>query len=264
MTSTADLSGKVALVVGAGAGIGRACASAFAAAGADVVVAARRAEPLQALAAELTERSGRRVEPVVADLADVASCAGLVEQVVDRFGGVDALVCVAASGAGRATVADSAWDDWRAAFEVNVVGTFEVSRRAATSMASRGGGAIVHVGSFGARSLPPGQGAYTATKQAALAAARTLAKEVGALGVRVNVVTPGYTTGADLDRLLDAMAARRGLTPAEVSEQLASTAALRRHVDPADVAAAVLFLCSDAGRNITGADLPVTAGQPPL
>lgn len=258
------LEGKVAIVVGAGAGIGRACAIAFAGAGAEVVVAARRAEPLRQLATEVAERTGKRVEAIVTDLSDVESCVRLVESTVELFGGVDALVCVAASGAGRSTIAGSSWDDWRAAFEVNVVGTLEVSRLAASSMASRGGGSIVHIGSFGARSLPPGQGAYTATKQAALAAARTLAKEVGPDGVRVNVVTPGYTTGADLDQLLHSMAARRKQTVDAVSTTLASTAALRRHVDPDDIAAATLFLCSDAGRSITGVELPVTAGQQPL
>jgi NAD(P)-dependent dehydrogenase (short-subunit alcohol dehydrogenase family) len=254
----------VAVVVGAGAGIGRACALGFARAGADVVVAARRAEPLQALAEDIASDTGRRIEAMVADLADPTSCSSLTASVVDRFGGVDSLVCVAASGAGRSAIDNADWDDWRAAFEVNVLGTLEVSRCAARSMAERGGGAIVHVGSFGARSLPPGQGAYTATKQAALAAARTLAKELGPSGVRVNVVTPGYTTGADLDALLASMAERRGEPVDAVAARLASTAALRRHVDPDDIAAAVLFLCSDAARSITGVELPVTAGQHPL
>ena len=250
--------------MGAGPGIGRACALRFARAGADVVIAARRGDPLGELAAEVAAETGQRVEPVVADLADAASCARLVESAVAVLGGVDALACVAASGAGRSSIDEADWDDWRLAYEVNVLGTLEVSRHAARSMATRGGGAIVHVGSFGARSLPPGQGAYTSTKQAALAAAKTLAKELGPTGVRVNVVTPGYTHGADLDRLLASMAKRQGESVDAVSTQIASTAALRRHVDPDDIAAAVLFLCSDAAGSITGVELPVTAGQPPL
>jgi 3-oxoacyl-[acyl-carrier protein] reductase len=250
--------------VGAGPGVGRACALGFARAGADVVVAARRDDPLRDLAAQVATESGRRVEPLVADLSDPASCSRLVESTVELLGGVDALACVAASGAGRSPIDDADWDDWRAAYEVNVLGTLEVSRHAARSMAARGGGSIVHIGSLGARSLPPGLGAYSATKQAGLAAAKTLAKELGPSGVRVNIVTPGYTTGADLDRLLAAMAQRQGRAVDAVSAQLASTAALGRHVDPDDIAAAVVFLCSDAARSITGAELPVTAGQPPL
>jgi NAD(P)-dependent dehydrogenase (short-subunit alcohol dehydrogenase family) len=142
---TRDFAGKVAVIVGAGPGIGRACAVAFASAGADVIVAARRGAPLQALAAEVAAGTGRRVEPAVTDLRDLASCSRLVESAVERLGGLDALVCVAASGAGRSTVDDADFADWRAAFEVNVLGTLEVSRHAARSMAARGGGAIVHV-----------------------------------------------------------------------------------------------------------------------
>ena len=259
-----ELSGTVALVVGAGPGVGRACALAFAEAGADVVVAARRAEPLAALAAEVAAATGRRVEPVTVDLADAASCAALVERAVARLGGADHLVTVATAGCGQVAVDDADWDAWRHAFEVNVIGTMEVSRAAARSMAARGGGSIALVGTFGTHSLPPRQAAYTATKEAAVTAARTLAKELGRANVRVNVVTPGYITGEPLDALFDGVAAQTGEARDVVSARFARTAALRRHVDPADIAEAVQFLASPRARNITGVEIPVTAGQPPL
>ncbi len=258
------MTGKVALVAGAGAGIGHACALAFAEAGADVVVAARRAGPLGELAATVAASTGRQIAPVVADLADVASCSALVDAAVERFGGLDALVCVATTGGGQRPIDATDWDEWRRAFEVNVVGTFEVSRAAARSMAARGGGAIVHIGTFGTHSMPPRQAAYTATKQAAVTASMTLAKELGPSGIRVNIVTPGYTTGDNLDALFQSVADRSGETIEEVSSRYARTAALRRHVDPIDIAEAVLFLCSERGRSITGVELPVTAGQHPL
>lgn len=256
--------GRVAMVVGAGPGIGRACALAFALAGADVVVAARRAEPLEALATEVAELTGRRVEPVVADLSDTTSCVALVDAAVERLGGVDALVTVATAGGGQVAVEDADWDLWRRAFEVNVIGTMEVSRAAARSMAGRGGGSIVHVGTFGTHALPPRQAAYTSTKQAALSASKTLAKEVGPAGTRVNMVTPGYVEGENLDQLFQSVADRSGESLAEVSTRMARTAALRRHVTPEDIAETVLFLCSDRGRGITGVEIPVTAGQHPL
>lgn len=263
-TASSTATGRVAIVVGAGPGIGRACALALARDGFDVVVAARREGPLTALAAEVAGLTGRRVEAVVTDLADAGSCRDLVAAALARFGRVDALVTVATAGGGRTPLDRTDWDDWRHAFEVNVVGTMEVSRSAGRAMAERGGGAIVHIGTFGTHSLPPRQAAYTATKQAALAASKTLAKELGPSGVRVNVVTPGYVTGEPLDALFASVADRSGEPVAAVSERFASTAALRRHVEPEDIAATVAFLCSDASRGITGVEIPVTAGQHPL
>lgn len=259
--SDGELDGKVAIVVGAGPGIGRACALAFAGAGAEVVVAARRPEPLAALAADVAAATGRAVEPVATDLADVASCRALVEAAVERFGGVDVVVTVATFSGGQVPVDEADWDLWRRAFEVNVVGTLEVSRSAARSMVARGGGSIVHVSTFGTTSLPPKMASYTATKQAMVGASRTLAKELGRHNVRVNIVTPGYTTGPNLDAMFERAAEHSGEDAAALSARAARTAALRRHVDPEDIAEAVLFLASDRARNITGVDLPVTAGQ---
>lgn len=255
---------KVAVVVGAGPGIGRACAVAFAAAGYDVVVAARRPEALTELAASIAAGGGRRVVPVVTDMGDVESCRALIATTLATFGRVDALVTVATAGGGRTPIVDTEWSDWRHAFEVNVIGAMEVSRAAGRAMADRGSGAIVHIGTFGTHSLPPRQAAYTSTKQAAIAASKTLAKELGPRGVRVNVVTPGYVTGEPLDALFGSVAERSGEPLAEVSARFAATAALRRHVDPEDIAATVAFLCSDGARGITGVEIPVTAGQHPL
>jgi NAD(P)-dependent dehydrogenase (short-subunit alcohol dehydrogenase family) len=256
-----ELDGKVAVVVGAGPGIGRACALAFAEAGADVVVAARRGEPLRALAEEVATATGRSVEPVVTDLGDVASCQALVNAAVARFGGVDVLVNVATLGGAHATIDEADWDAWRRAFEVNVLGTLEVSRSAARSMASRGGGSIVQVSTFGTHAKPPRQASYTSTKHAMVTASLTLAKELGRDNVRVNIVTPGYTTGPNLDVLFQGVADRTGESADAVSVRMAKTAALRRHVDPEDIAEAVLFLATDRARNITGVEIPVTAGQ---
>ena len=250
-----ELDGKVAVVAGAGPGIGRACAEAFAREGANVVVAARNEKRLRGLATELG------VEAVPFDLGDVVSCQALIDATIDRFGGVDVLINVATQGGGRDPIDGADWDDWRRAFEINVIGTLELSRSAARSMVARGGGSIVQIGTFGTTSLPPLQARYTATKEALVSASRTLAKELGPSNVRVNIVTPGYTTGPNLDALFGGVAERSGESIEEVSARFARTADLRRHVDPDDIAEAVLFLAGPRARNITGVELPVTAGQ---
>ncbi len=250
-----DLDGDVAIVAGAGPGIGRACAELFAAAGARVVVGARNEERLRALASELG------VEAIPFDMGHAGSCRALVDATIDRFGGVDVLVNVATQGGGRDPIDSADWDDWRRAFEVNVIGTLELSRSAARSMAARGGGSIIQIGTFGTTSLPLRQARYTSTKEALVSASMTLAKELGPANVRVNVVTPGYTTGPNLDALFGGVAERTGESLEEVSTRFARTADLRRHVDPNDVAEAVLFLAGPRARNITGVELPVTAGQ---
>ena len=252
----------VAIVVGAGEGIGRACALRLAEGGADVVVAARREAPLRALAESLAAETGRRVLPIPMDLARVEQCTGLVERAVEELGRVDSVVNVATAGSARAPVEKSDWDDWRQAFEVNVVGTLEVSRAAARRMKEQGGGgSIVQIGSIGLQVLRRSLGSYTSTKSAMIVASRTLAREMGPHGVRVNVVTPGYVTGPPLTANFQALADRTGQELDAVVRQAASTAALRRHVDPEDIAAVVQFLCSDAGRNVTGVEIPVDAGQ---
>ena len=198
----------------------------------------------------------------MADLADLDSCRNLIDQTVAELGRIDALVNVATFGGGRAAVADIDLDEYRSAFEVNVVGTLEVARRAASQMGEQGtGGSIVAVSTIGVHVRQQKMTVYTSTKLAATQALFIMAKEVGPQGVRVNVVTPGYTTGPNLDRLFASIAERTGRPLDEVIAQASSTAPLRRHVDPDDVAHAVVFLASDRARNITGVEIPVDAGQ---
>jgi NAD(P)-dependent dehydrogenase (short-subunit alcohol dehydrogenase family) len=261
------------VVVGAGPGIGRACAVALGGAGADVVVAARDHDRLVALAAGVAAATGTTVVPLAADAGDLSSCRALVDAVLERFGRLDVLVNVATAGgalqridevdgvAGVDELDQAGWATWRDAFEVNVIGTLELSRLAAGAMRARGGGSIVQIGTLGTHGLPPGRARYTSTKQAMVSASLTLAKEVGPWNVRVNVVTPGYVTGPPLDAMVREVAARTGESPEDTARRMARGAALRRHVDPEDVAEAVLFLAEPRARAITGIELPVTAGR---
>ena len=118
----------------------------------------------------------------------------------------------------------------------------------------------MQISTLGVRGLLEKQSAYISTKAAMVAASLIMAKEVGRYNIRVNIVTPGYTTGEPLERIWSEVAAKRGRTPEEVSAKAAARSALRRHVDPEDIAAAVLFLASPASRNVTGEEITVSAG----
>jgi NAD(P)-dependent dehydrogenase (short-subunit alcohol dehydrogenase family) len=265
---TSSLQGLTAIVAGAGPGIGRACAEAFLREGADVVVAARDETRLNALALEVggashVGRAGPRVVPLTFDLAKPASCQVLVDQTLDRLGRVDVLVNVATAGGEYNVIDEGEWESWRRAFEVNVIGTLELSRLVARAMRDGVGvgGSIIQVGTIGTRALPRGRARYAATKSAMVTASLTMAKELGPTGIRVNVVTPGFTTGEPLTAMLESIATRTGESTESVSARMAAGASLRRHVEPVDVAEAVVFLAGPGARNITGIELPVTSGR---
>ncbi|MFK7894952.1 MAG: SDR family NAD(P)-dependent oxidoreductase [Myxococcota bacterium] len=255
-----SLEGKVAMVTGAGPGIGRATALRFAQDGADVVVAARRAEPLAELARFIEGETGRRALAVPCDLKDLAACTALVDQAVAEFGRLDGLVNVATSGFKRQKIAGMDWTSYFESLQLNVIGTMQVCGDAALRMAETGGGSIVNIGTLSTTALIPKNSEYSSTKTAMISMSKTMAREMGRQNIRVNIVTPGYTTGDDLDGLFERMAKGAGVTPEEMSQQIAEQCELKRHVDPEDIAEACLFLVSDRSRNITGIEVDVTAG----
>lgn len=262
MTSSTDglLAGQVAVVCGAGEGIGRSTALCLARDGADVVLAARRPEPLQQLAEEVASAHGHRALAVPTDLSDLAQCRALVDATIAEFGRIDVVVTVATAGGGQMSVDELDFDAYRKAFELNVLGVLEVSRCAARHMREHGG-SIVQISSLAATVMQPKMTAYSTTKRAMMTASFTMAKELGRYGIRVNIVTPGYTTGSNLDAMFEAIAQKTGADAATVSAGAAKAAALRRHVDPIDIAEAVAFLASPRARNITGVEVKVDAGQ---
>ena len=250
------LADRTAVITGGGSGIGAAIARAFAAAGAHVVVAGRRAEGLAAIAAETGAQA------VVCDVTDLADVERLFATAGARTGRVDILINNAGQTGPIAPLADVDLAAWRECVEVNLFGALYCMRVAAQAMVATGGGAIINMSSLMGLKGQPMRSAYCATKFALIGLTEALAREVGPAGVRVNALCPGAVSG----ELMDLVIARRAVAEGRdadviIRESYTDIASLRRWVSPEEVAAAALFLASDAGAAITGDRIKVDAGR---
>jgi NAD(P)-dependent dehydrogenase (short-subunit alcohol dehydrogenase family) len=254
------LAGKAVVVSGVGPGLGRAVALGCARQGADVVLAARTAAALDAVAGEI-RALGRRAIVVPTDVTRPEDCRRLAETAHRELGRIDVLVNNAFRSAPYETVAEASLEDWRKIFEVNLFGSIQLSQAVIPHMRAQRGGSIVVVNSMSTRIIEPRFGGYAASKGALLTAVQTMARELGADGIRVNSVVPGYIWGPALERWFAQLAAERGTTPAAVYAEVASRTALNHIPDSDEVAAAVVFFASDLSRAVTGQALDVNGGH---
>ncbi len=246
------LDGKVAVLTGAGSGIGREAARAFAAEGSSVVIADVVAEAARRVADEVMSEGGR-AEAVAVDVADPDQVGRMVEVAVERFGHLDVLFNNAGIfPADDGGVLDTPPDTWRRVMEVNLQGVWLGCRAAIPAMLQHGGGSIVNVASFVAlMGAATAQVAYTASKGGVLALTREVAVEYARQGIRVNAVCPGPIETPLLAELLadpDRRARRLVHVP------------MGRFGRPAEIAAAALFLASDEASFVTGSALVVDGG----
>jgi NAD(P)-dependent dehydrogenase (short-subunit alcohol dehydrogenase family) len=251
---------RVAIVSGIGPGLGRAVAFALAREGAQLVVAARTAESVESLAKELRALGGRALG-VPTDIVRAEDCRRLAAAAHAEFGRIDVLVNNAFQSAPYALVEDAQMDDWRRIFDVNVFGSIQLSQAVMPHMRAQRAGSIVMINSMSARIIEPRFGGYAASKGALLTAAQTMARELGADGIRVNSVVPGYIWGPALERWFTQLAQQQGTTPEAVYAEIASRTALNHIPDSDEVAAAVLFFASDLSRAVTGQALDVNGGH---
>jgi len=255
------LQDKVVVVVGVGPGLGREVARVALRDGARVAIGARSEEKLRKTAAEL-DPTGERVAWCAADVTDPARCEALLAAAAARFGGVDAVVQVAALDTVMGTLASTPPDDWRRALDVNVVGTVNVVRAALPHLEARGGGSVVLIGSQSMwlpAALP--QIAYASAKGALVSAMLHMAKELGPKKIRVNMVVPTWMWGPPVEGYVRWQAKSRSVTPETVVAEITAGMPLGEIPADEDVAEAVAFFCSDRSRRITGESLMVNSGE---
>lgn len=241
-----QLDGKAAIITGAGSGIGRALALGFAAQGASVVIADVNVDGAKAVAAEI----GDKAIAVKCDVSQTADADAMVKATVDRLGRVDILVNNAGRSRGNLggintdlLVSRMSDEDWDTVFATNVRGTFLCSRAVLQHMIPQKSGVIINTASgLGMRSRP-GAAAYGASKAAVIHFTQTLAMEVARYGIRVNAFTPGVT---------DTPFWRAARTEAEVAQAYKDGLVGM----PEDLVPTLIFLASDAGRDITGVTIP--------
>lgn len=248
---TQVLKGKVAIITGASSGIGRATAKLFASEGAAVVVAARSAEPLNELVAEIVADGGRATA-CSGNVRDEEFAESLVETARDTYGGLDIAFNNAGALGQMAPTPEVTRDGWNEAIETNLTASFLCAKYQIPAMVERGGGSMVFTSSFvGHTASFPGAAAYAASKAGLIGLMQTLAVEFGAQGVRVNALLPGATDTLMYREMIDTPQAREFIT---------SLYALKRIATPEEMARSVLYLASDASSFTTGTAFLVEGG----
>ncbi|MFC5747919.1 SDR family oxidoreductase [Actinomadura rugatobispora] len=246
-----ELQGRVAMVTGAGRGIGASIADALAARGAAVAVCDVDAGAAEKGAAAVAARHGVRTVGVAADISDGAAVRAAVSTVKDALGPVDVLVNNAAVDVIKSFV-DGTEEEWDRIIAVNLRGTITVTRAVLDDMIARGTGKIVHIASDAGRVGSSGEVVYSATKGGVIAFGKALAREVARHGITVNTVCPGPTDTALLGQVADYSQKMYDATIRAIP--------LRRPAEPAEVAGVVAFLATDAAAYMTGQTLSVSGG----
>jgi NAD(P)-dependent dehydrogenase (short-subunit alcohol dehydrogenase family) len=245
--------GRVALVTGAGRGIGKATALRLAERGARVMAVSRTQAELEQLG----------LEHVVADLGDPDDCRRVAEQTAERLGPIEVFVCNHGIGSAKERVI---WEQdpaiWDETMRINLDGPFHLTRHVVGSMVERSYGRCVYVSSTAGQLAEPAASAYVASKHGLLGLMRSVAQDAGAYGVTANAVLPGWVRTEMAERSAAEEARRRGMTADQVWAERAALYPPKRVVTPEEVAEAIGFLASEESGGISGEAVTVALGSP--
>jgi len=250
MNNPFDLTGKVAIVTGASRGIGQSIAEQYAKAGAKVVLASRKQESLEEVAAQIKEQGGEAIA-IAAHTGKKETLTELVQKTVEAFGRVDVLVNNAATNPHFGPMLEAEDSLWQKTIEVNIMGNVWLCQQVVPVMREHGGGSIINVASV--NGIRPGtmQGIYSMTKAAVISLTKTLAMELGADGIRVNAIAPGLIQTKFAQVLWENEA---------MLKSVQDRTPLGRIGQPEDIASLALWLASDASSFATGETYVVDGG----
>jgi NAD(P)-dependent dehydrogenase (short-subunit alcohol dehydrogenase family) len=254
-----DLSGKVALITGSTKGIGKAIAEQMSRAGAKVVISSRKAEPCDAVAAEINAAGGEAIA-VPCHIGDKAQLQNLVDTTMEKWGKIDILVCNAAANPFYGSLMDIPDELFDKTMETNVRSNVWLSNMVAPQMIERKDGAIIITSSIGGLKGDANLGVYAISKAADMQLARNLAVEWGPHNIRVNCIAPGLVR-TDMARAL--------WDNPDTYKRVCATAPLQRIGEPDEIAGAAVFLASSSGSFMTGQVMVIDggvtiAGPPPV
>ncbi len=250
MPTREGIQGRVAIVTGAASGIGRSIAQALAREGARVAILDRNLKGGERTAAEI-RREGGEAMPLFCDVTRSAMVATTVASVLERFGRIDILVNDAGVAGPMLRVDAIDERDWDTVLDVNLKGTFLLTRRVLPEMSERGFGRIINIASAHGLVGAPLSAAYVASKHAVIGFTKTVALEWGTRGITANAVCPGYVDtpmGVQPERIPDHL------------ERVLARSAVKRIAEPSEIASLVVYLASPAASYITGAALAIDGG----
>jgi NAD(P)-dependent dehydrogenase (short-subunit alcohol dehydrogenase family) len=251
--------GPVVAVTGAGRGIGRAIALAFAETGARLVLAARTKPELEQTRSLVAERGAKAIV-VPTDVTDPEQTTAMARTALDAFGTIDVLVCNSGIAGPTAPLWEIEPEQWRETMRVNVEGVYLCCRAVLPAMLERGAGSIVVIGSMTGKRPLHGRTPYSASKLALVGLVRTLSWETGPHGIRVNLISPGGVSGPRIEAVIANQAAALQISEEDSRARFTASSPLGRLTEADEVAAAAVFLASPAATGVTGEDLNVSAG----